>query len=57
MRKSGNVLGGAWESVLALHVASSGPADLCISVPNGNRVALQTGPREPRWIRPACEHL
>ena len=49
--------GGANENQVAVDIAVSPHVDLCLAVPNGNRLAMQDQVSVPRWLRPTCGHI
>ena len=49
--------GGATEQEVAVSVAITGQSDLCIAIPNGNRLGRQSKERPPSWINEVCESL
>ena len=49
--------GGANENQVAVDIAVSPHVDLCLAVPNGNRLAIQDQLSIPRWLRPTCGHI
>ena len=48
--KTWRCIGGASEGDFAVRVATSGPTDLSISAPNGNRLSRQKEAWEPQWF-------
>ena len=49
--------GGANENQVAVDIAVSPHVDLCLAVPNGNRLAMQDQSTVPRWLQPTCGHI
>ena len=49
--------GGANENQVAVDIAVSPHVDLCLAVPNGNRLAMQDQSSVPRWLQPTCGHI
>ena len=49
--------GGATESQVAMDIAVSPHVDLCLAVPNGNRLAIQDKSSVPHWLHACCGHI
>ena len=49
--------GNASESQVAVDIAASPQVDLCLALPNGNRLARQTQKTEPKWVLTCCGQI
>ena len=47
----------AWENQIAVDITISPKVDLCLALPNGNRLAGEAQSKEPHWLRSCCENI